>query len=73
MSQNVGQANVNGTKLKAFVVPVPSADKQVEIVRLVKEKNGSSQSMISELEVQLLKAKKNKQSILASAFSGKIL
>lgn len=32
VSQQVGQANVNGTKLKALAVPVPPADEQREIV-----------------------------------------
>jgi type I restriction enzyme S subunit len=72
VSQNVGQANVNGTKLKAFVVPVAPSEEQEEIVRLVKEKYDSSQRLIDEVEVQLIKAEKNKQSILASAFLGNL-
>ena len=72
VSQNVGQANVNGTKLKAFVVPVAPSEEQAEIVRLAKEKYDSSRRLFDELEIQLIKAEKNKQSILASAFSGKL-
>ncbi len=32
VSQQVGQANVNGTKLKAFPIPLPSIDRQRELV-----------------------------------------
>lgn len=70
VSQNVGQANVNGTKLKEFVVPVPSAEEQTQIVMLVKERIEASKRLMNELEIQLVKAEKSKQSILASAFSG---
>jgi len=72
VSQNVGQANVNGTKLKALVLPLPSHEEQKEIVKCVEEKIQASDRLSAELDLQLLKAGKNKQSILASAFNGVI-
>ncbi|MEW8662786.1 MAG: restriction endonuclease subunit S [Candidatus Thiodiazotropha sp.] len=72
VSQNVGQANVNGTKLKALAMPLPSSGEQKEIVRVVEEKMQSSDRLLAEIDYQLLKVEKNKQSILASAFIGRI-
>lgn len=73
VSQNVGQANVNGTKLKALVMPLPSLEEQKEIVRVVEEKMQSSDRLLAELDHELLKAEKNKQSILAFAYAGRII
>ena len=73
VSQNVGQANVNGTKLKAFVIPVPSSEEQAEIVKLVKEKYGSSQRLMNEIEMQLVKSETNKQAVLGAVFSGDLV
>ncbi|MEW8152015.1 MAG: restriction endonuclease subunit S [Candidatus Thiodiazotropha endolucinida] len=72
VSQNVGQANVNGTKLKALVMPLPSLEEQKEITRIVEDKMQSSDRLLVELDHQLLKIEKNKLSVLASAFSGKV-
>ncbi|WP_369158562.1 restriction endonuclease subunit S [Candidatus Thiodiazotropha sp. LNASS1] len=72
VSQNVGQANVNGTKLKALALPLPSSNEQKVIVRRVEEKMQSSDKLLTELDHQLFKVEKNKQSILASAFSGSL-
>lgn len=52
--------------------PLPSLSEMEEIVSLVDEKIISLKRLESELEVSLLRAGKNKQSILASAFSGKL-
>jgi len=72
VSQNVGQANVNGTKLKALVLPLPNHQEQKEIVSRVDEKLQSSDGLLEDLHVQILKAEKNKQSILAAAFVGEL-
>ena len=50
--------------------PLPSLAEMGEIVGLVDEKILSIQRLESEIEISLLRAEKNKQSILASAFSG---
>ncbi|WP_288355578.1 restriction endonuclease subunit S [uncultured Cycloclasticus sp.] len=72
VSQNVGQANVNGTKLKDLVVPLPSHKEQLEIVRCVEDKLQSAERLMEELDRQHIKAEKNKQSILEFSFSGEL-
>ena len=47
--------------------------KQHVIVQLVEEKLEALNRLMVEIETQLIKAEKNKQSILASAFSGNLL
>jgi hypothetical protein len=71
VSQNVGQANVNGSKLKSVIIPLPSPDEQIEIVRLVEDKLLASERLLREIRKHQLKADRNKQSILSSAFSGR--
>ncbi len=58
--------------IKAIQFGLPSVDEQIEIVRLIEEKLSSIEHMDLELDQQLIKAEKNKQSILVSAFSGKV-
>ena len=52
--------------------PLPSLIEMQEIISVVDEKMYSIHRLEKEIEIQLLKAKKNKQSILTSAFSGKL-
>ncbi|KUJ72508.1 restriction endonuclease subunit S [Thiomicrospira sp. WB1] len=73
VSQNVGQANVNGTKLKALLVPIPPIDEQKEIVRIVEEKITAADRLMAEIDTKLTQAQQQKQTILASAFSGRLL
>ena len=64
---------MNGTKLKALALPLPSYEEQREIVRCVEEKTQASDRLFVDLDLQLLKAEKNKQSILVSSFNGELL
>ena len=73
VSQNVGQANVNGTKLKALVVPLPPLKEQKEIVRIVDEKLTAADRLMEEIDTKLTQAQQQKQTILASAFKGEII
>ena len=57
---------------KALPVPIPPLDEQREIVRAITEKNDGANRLEDEIDAQLIKAEKNKQSILASAFTGKV-
>ena len=50
--------------------PLPSLYEMKEIVGLVDEKISSIERLENEIDVHMVKADKNKQSILASAFSG---
>ncbi len=70
----VGAAHphLNLGDIKSYCVPIPPALEQEVIVSIVDEKLTAIKRLDEELEQQLVKAEKNKQSILASAFSGKI-
>ena len=63
---------INTTQLKELEIPIFSAAEQFEVVTLVSEKFDSIERLENEIDVQMVKADKNKQSILASAFSGKL-
>jgi type I restriction enzyme S subunit len=72
VSQQVGQANVNGTKLKAFQIPLPPLAEQRRIVAKIEE-------LFSELdagEESLRRARRQlgvyRQSLLKQAFEGKL-
>ena len=51
---------------------MPSLEEQKEIVRVAMERIDSIKRLETDIEVQLQKAEKNKQSILASAFKGEL-
>ena len=57
---------------KALPVPIPPLEEQREIVRVITEKNDAANRLEDEIDTQLVKTEKNKQSILASAFSGQL-
>ncbi len=68
-----GQVNLTLEISRDVPIPILSELEQVELVKLIEKKLSGSDRMIKELEVQLIEAEKNKQSILASAFSGELL
>lgn len=73
VSQQVGQANVNGTKLKALAVPLPPLDEQAEIIERL-EDGFSRISKASEwCHAELKRSAALRQSILKDAFSGKLV
>ena len=69
----VNQASINQQDVKNTEITLPPIEEQHEIVRLVEEKIEGFERLNSEIEVQLIKTVKNKQSILSSAFSGKLM
>jgi type I restriction enzyme S subunit len=73
VSQQVGQANVNGTKLQAFVFPMPPQSEQSRILAEVERRL----SIIDEHEVlvekDLIRADRLRQAILREAFAGKLV
>ena len=56
--------------IKAIQFGLPSTQEQNEIVKLIEEKLNAIERLGKEIDIQLLKAEKNKQSILAFAFRG---
>ena len=73
VSQQVGQANVNGTKLQALVVPLPPLDEQERIVAEVERRLSVIDELDTNVEANLTRADRLRQSILQQAFSGKLV
>jgi|SRR3989344_1160179 len=72
-SQQVGQANINGTKLKNIVLPLPSLSEQTLIVQEIESKFSVIDKVEQVVETSLEKAEKLRKSILKSAFEGKLV
>lgn len=72
VSQQVGQANVNGTKLKNFAVPLPPAVEQERIADEIDRLHLLSASLALDTERNLKRCKRLRQSILKWAFEGKL-
>jgi type I restriction enzyme S subunit len=73
VNQQVGQANVNGTKLQAFAIPLPPLDEQERIVAAVDEVFSNSQAAQTTVVTDLVRADRLRQSILKRAFDGKLV
>lgn len=56
--------------IKSIQFGLPAIEEQYEIVRIIEEKLSSIEHLATELDQQLIKAEKSKQSVLTSAFSG---
>ncbi len=67
-----GQSGIAGGDVKKCPVVLPGYEEQIQIAAIVDEKFTAIEHLDAELDQQLVKAEKNKQSVLASAFSGKI-
>jgi len=65
-------ASINKTKPSVFPVPLVSKNERDEVMAILDEKLIAINRVEKSVVEQLLKAEKNKQSILASAFSGKV-
>ena len=72
-SQQVGQANVNGTKLAAMTIPLSPLAEQRRIVAEVERRLSVIQQAESTVETNLIRAERLRQSILKQAFSGKLV
>ena len=72
-SQQVGQANVNGTKLAAMTILLPPLAEQRRIVAEVERRLSVVQQAEATVEVSLARAERLRQSILKQAFSGKLV
>ena len=72
-SQQVGQANVNGTKLGAMPIPLPPLAEQHRIVAEVERRLSVVQQAETVVGASLKRAGRLRQSILKQAFSGKLV
>ena len=69
-SQQVGQANVNGTKLAAMPLALPPLAEQRRIVAEVERRLSVIQQAAAAVEASLQRAERLRQSILKRAFTG---
>jgi type I restriction enzyme S subunit len=73
VSQQVGQANVNGTKLQALVVPCAPFAEQKRIVVEVERRLSVVEEVEAVVAANLRRATRLRQSILERAFSGRLV
>jgi type I restriction enzyme S subunit len=73
VSQQVGQANVNGTKLKACAVPLPPASEQARIVARSDRLLSLASQLAVELQREQIRCARVRQSILKWAFEGRLV
>ena len=73
VSQQVGQANVNGTKLQALAIPLPPLAEQTRIVAEVERRLSVVEELEAVVNANLQRATRLRQSILQRSFSGGLL
>lgn len=73
VARGVAVKGVNVQDVRNMNTPIPCVKEQQEIITLVDQKITTITCVEKDIENQLIKAEKNKQSILASAFSGQLL
>jgi type I restriction enzyme S subunit len=73
LSHTAGQANVNGTKLAEYVIPLPPDAEQAAIVEAVNEKLSQIDALEAEVARGLARASRLRQAILKAAFEGKLV
>ena len=73
VSQQVGQANVNGTKLQALAVPFPPYLEQEQIISEVEQHLSIADKVEAVVDAELKRSDALRQSILKQAFSGKLV
>jgi type I restriction enzyme, S subunit len=71
--QQVGQANVNGSKLSALAIPVPPFAEQQEIVRNLGIQTATAFYLESNIDRSLKQSTAQRQNILRAAFSGQLV
>ena len=70
--QQVGQANVNGSKLSALAIPVPAFEEQEEIVSSLQVQTAEILGQLKIVETALKQAAAQRKNILKAAFSGQL-
>jgi len=73
VSQQVGQANVNGTKLQALTLPLPPLAEQEEIVAEVERRLSVAEGVEAQVQAGLKRAARLRQAILKRAFEGRLV
>ena len=73
VSQNVGQANVNGTKLRNMNVPLVRLIQQTQIVEEIEKRFSEADNLEKAIDDSLEKSEALRQSILKKAFEGQLV
>ena len=73
VSQQVGQANVNGTKLQALAIPLPPLAEQTRIVAEVERRLSVVEELEAVVSANLARSLRLRQSILQKAFTGQLV
>ncbi|WP_338443637.1 restriction endonuclease subunit S [Pseudomonas sp. LTR0] len=68
--QQVGQANVNGSKLSALAVPVPPFKEQQEIVSVLHAQASEIVDQLKSVDISLKQSNAQRQNILRAAYAG---
>lgn len=71
--QQVGQANVNGTKLAALAVPLPPFEEQKEVVSSLQAQTNEIVEQLKNVDTSLKQSAAQRQNILKAAFSGQLV
>lgn len=72
-SQQVGQANLSGGKLKALPVPVPPTAEASVIVRRLSDARSAMSDTLALLDAEAADAARLRQSVLKAAFEGRLV
>jgi len=73
VSQQVGQANVNGTKLQAFAIPLPPKHEQARILAEVERRLFLVDKQEALIDEELVRAPRLRQAILKKFFCGGLI
>ncbi len=73
VSQQVGQANVNGTKLQTFLFPLPPDAEQKRILGEIDRRLSIIDEQEMQIDADLKRAERLRQAILNRAFEGKLV
>lgn len=71
--QQVGQANVNGTKLSALAIPLPPFVEQAEICSLLQTQTLEIFEQLKSVDTSLKQSAAQRKNILKAAFSGQLV
>ena len=73
ISQQVGQANVNGTKLRKMTIPLPPLPEQRRIVAEVERRLSVVTALEASVGAALARARRLRQAVLKQAFEGRLV
>jgi len=71
--QQVGQANVNGSKLSALAIPLPPFEEQKEIVSSLHTQTNEIVEQLKNVDTSLKQSAAQRKNILKAAFSGQLV